>query len=176
MDKTQLIHQGHIVCRVLQDDGTFPNNSRLPVIIYKGALLLHPSDDSTVIKKAFEANNWTNAWVDGIYDYQHYHSVTHEVLGIFCGTADVQLGGPHGVCVEVNRGDVILIPAGVAHKCLKSSHDFLVVGAYPDGIEYDLNYGKDGERPQADENISRVPLPEKDPVYGDKGPLKDNWK
>ena len=176
MDKTQLIQQAYEVSHILEDDGTFPNNQTLPLLIYKGALLLQPGDDESAIKKVFESNGWTNSWVDGVFDYHHYHSVTHEVMGVYCGTADLQLGGPHGVCVEVLRGDVIIIPAGVAHKNLKSSEDFSVVGAYPGGKDYDMNYGKDGERPAADENIARVPLPDKDPVYGIEGAVKTAWK
>ena len=176
MDKTQIIQQAYEVAHVLKDDGTFPNNALLPLLIYKRALLLKPGDDESAVKKVFESNGWSNAWVDGVYDYQHYHSLTHEVMGVYCGTADIQLGGPEGVCVEVMRGDVIIIPAGVAHKCLKSSEDFSVIGAYPAGRNYDMNYGKQGERPKADENIANVPVPDKDPVYGIQGALKEKWK
>ena len=176
MDKTQLIQQAYEVSHILEDDGTFPNNARLALLVYKGALLLQPGDDESAIKKVFESNGWTNSWINGVYDYHHYHSVTHEVMGVFCGMADLQLGGPNGVCLEVLRGDVIIIPAGVAHKCLKASDDFSVVGAYPDGREYDLMYGKEGERPSADGNIADVPEPDKDPVYGEEGPLKQIWK
>jgi len=176
MDKTQIVQQAYEAFHVLKDDGIFPNNRDCPLIIYKGALLLQPGDDESAIKKVFEQNGWSNAWVDGIYDYHHYHSVTHEVLGVYCGTADLKLGGPHGVCVELTRGDVIIIPAGVAHKCEKSSEDFSVVGAYPDGKDYDMNYGRDGERPKSDENIKQVPVPDKDPVYGANGPLMQSWK
>lgn len=176
MDKTQIIQQAYEVSHVLEDDGTFPNNGSFPLLVYKRALLLQPDDDETAIKKVFESNGWSNSWVNGVYDYHHYHSVTHEVLGVYCGTADLQLGGPHGVCVEVFRGDVIIIPAGVAHKCNKSSEDFSIVGAYPDGKDYDIMYGKEGERPKADENIAGVPVPSKDPVYGSEGPLRQSWK
>jgi len=50
-----------------------------------------------------------------------------------------------------------------------------VVGAYPNGVEWDMNYGQPKERPQADENIARIPLPELDPVYGSNGPLYEHW-
>ncbi|WP_250123845.1 cupin domain-containing protein [Chroococcidiopsis sp. CCMEE 29] len=64
----------------------------------------------------------------------HYHSTAHEVLGISRGKAAVRLGGDaRGQTFEVRAGDVIIIPAGVAHKNLDSSSDFLVVGAYPLG-------------------------------------------
>jgi uncharacterized protein YjlB len=36
-------------------------------------------------------------------------------------------------------------------------------------------YGESGERPQADHNIARVPVPEADPVYGTDGPLIEYW-
>jgi uncharacterized protein YjlB len=171
----QTIQTAHVICHTFDDDGTFPNNSKLPVIIYKGAFLLHPDEDAPAINEVFEKNNWKNSWEAGIFDYHHYHSITHEVLGVVCGTADIQLGGPEGVCVEVVRGDVVLIPAGVAHKCLKASGDFSVVGAYPNGKDYDLNKGQPGDRPKADENILRVELPDNDPVYGTIGPLKEHW-
>jgi len=50
-------------------------------------------------------------------------------------------------------------PAGVAHKNLGQSSTFAVVGAYPDGQHWDMNTGKPGERPRADQRIARVMLP-----------------
>ena len=87
----------------------------------------------------------------------------------------VQLGGPKGPKFEVRRGDVVVIPAGIAHKNLGSSPDFRVVGAYPDGQCWDMNYGKASERPQVDLKIANVPLPKLDPVFGDTGPLIQLW-
>ncbi|MGD8650012.1 MAG: hypothetical protein PVJ77_25990, partial [Desulfobacterales bacterium] len=72
-------------------------------------------------------------------------------------------------------GDVIIIPAGVAHKNLNQSLDFRCVGAYPAGQSPDMQYGKPSERPSADQNIRSVPLPETDPVFGKKGPLLEIW-
>ena len=173
---TEVIH-GHVASHVFEDDGKFPNNPALPALVYKGALHLHPDDEPEAILELFKRNNWTNGWKNGIYPYDHYHSNTHEVLGIFCGTADLLLGGPEdGVCVEVYRGDVVIIPAGVAHKNLKSSHDFLCVGACAEGREYDINYGKEEERPKVIQNILSVPVAKTDPVFGDTGPLIDCWK
>lgn len=70
---------------------------------------------------------------------------------------------------------MIVIPAGVAHKNLGSSADFTVVGGYPPGQDYDMQYGREGERPQADENIARVAHPDSDPLYGPQGPLPAHW-
>ncbi|HEY1024581.1 MAG TPA: cupin domain-containing protein [Sphingobacteriaceae bacterium] len=172
----EIIQKAHVVCHKCADDGSFPNNPVLPIMVYKGALLLHPEQDAPAVKKIFEEHGWSNSWEAGIYDYHHYHSVTHEVLGVICGKAEVQLGGPEGVCVELVRGDVVVIPAGVAHKCLSSSKDFRVVGAYPEGRNYDMNYGREGERPRVDDNIRNVSVPDTDPVYGSEGPLIKNWK
>ena len=70
----------------------------------------------------------------------------------------------------------MIIPAGVGHKNLGASQDFAVVGAYPARQHWDMCHGKPGERPKADKNIARVPLPEADPVYGPNGPLVDKWQ
>ncbi len=176
MNKHDLVQEAYEVFQVMEDDGTFPNNAKLPVIIYKGAFLLRPDESEAVVIAHFERQNWRNAWTNGVFDYHHYHSNTHEVMGVISGTADLILGGESGVCVEVKRGDVIILPAGVAHKCLKSSDDFSVVGAYPEGENYDMNYGIQGERPKADANIAAVSIPETDPVYGNEGPLCSKWK
>ena len=174
-NSTSVLH-GHVITDILKDDGQFPNNETLPILVYKGSLNLHPSDEAECVVDLFHKNNWTNSWQGGIFDYQHYHSNTHEVMGVVIGRADVQLGGPEGVVIELLRSDVIIIPAGVAHKCLFSTDDFLCVGAYPEGKTFDMNYGEASERPEADEKISKVPIPSTDPIYGDSGPLLDHWK
>jgi uncharacterized protein YjlB len=166
------IQQINIIRNTLPDDGEFPNNALLQLLIYQQAL--HTTEGETV-KEIFESNRWINSWEDGIFDYHHYHSKTHEVLGVIRGTARLQFGGPSGIAQSVNPGDLIIIPAGVAHRLIEGDDDFTVVGAYPEGQPYDIMYGKDGERPQADNNIRSVPLPESDPLYGTDGPLIKNW-
>jgi len=90
--------------------------------------------------------------------------------------SSVRLGGDdNGKTFEVRSGDVIIIPAGVAHKNNGSSTDFQVVGAYSKGQKWDMNYGKPGERPQAERNIAQVPLHKTDPVYGRDGQLAEYW-
>ena len=81
-----------------------------------------------------------------------------------------------GNVVEISAGDVVVIPAGVAHKNVKQTRDFRTVGAYPRGTNYDMQYGKKGERPGADANIRAVPMPSADPVSGDDGALIDIWR
>lgn len=163
---------------LITDDGVFPNHASLPVLLYRNVFSQSEKNRDTAadIEEIFAENNWKNAWRNGIYDYHHYHSITHEVLGIYGGCATVQLGGEGGIAIEINKSDVLIIPAGVAHKNLSSDKDFQCVGAYPNGSDYDLNYGKENERPAADENISQVVLPANDPVFGFDGPLLEYWK
>ncbi len=175
MDKSASVQQAYVSSHVFTDDGTFPNNAGLPLLVYKGAFLLHPADEPNLIRNIFASHQWTNSWEGSILTEHHYHSNTHEVLGVFCGRGDVQLGGPEGVVVELSRGDVIVIPAGVAHRLIEGSADFSCVGAYPGGAAYNMNFGKAGERPRTDQEIAAVPLPEFDPVYGEKGSVHDCW-
>jgi uncharacterized protein YjlB len=160
---------------IIPDNGIFPN-SVLPVLLYKAVLHLPNDHAPVVIETIFESNGWTNSWRNGIYTYNHYHSTTHEVLGIYCGDCHVSLGGDKGIQLFIAKGDVLLIPAGVAHKNVGSSTDFKCVGAYPDGREFDINLGKSGERPGTDKNIRKVPLPKLDPLYGKEGCISMYWE
>jgi len=162
----------------LKDDGTFPNNEHLPVLFYEDCLQV-PDNFAAApgIEALFISNNWGGAWENGIYDFPHYHSTSHEVMGIAEGHVNVQLGGPHGVVLQMKKGDVLIIPAGVAHCRLDSSTDFSCVGAYPPGQEqYDIMRGDPAERPDADARIQLLPLPAIDPVYGADGPLLTYWQ
>jgi uncharacterized protein YjlB len=163
-----------MISQQLEDDGIFPN-SRLPLVLYRLAVKLAGHDPAAAFEQLFVENGWAGSWRNGIYPYHHYHSTAHEVLGVYRGSAKVQLGGEHGVVHEVRPGDVIIIPAGVAHKNLGSSGDFGVVGAYPHGQNPDMNYGRPGERPTSDGNIRRVALPKADPLCGIDGPLLEQW-
>jgi uncharacterized protein YjlB len=87
----------------------------------------------------------------------------------------VQLGGDEGLTTELEAGDVVVIPAGVAHKNLGSSSDLLVVGGYPRAQDYDMKHGDPEEREAAEWNVSEVPLPERDPVEGADGALHRAW-
>lgn len=158
----------------LADEGTFPNHPERPLVIYRAAFVPERCSAAS-IEQVVRAHRWGGAWRNGIYGYHHYHSTAHEVLGVARGSARVQLGGPEGETVDVRAGDVLIVPAGVAHKNLGASGDFLVVGAYPAGQDWDMNTGRPGERPQADRNIEQVPLPAMDPIYGAGGPLIMHW-
>jgi len=160
----------------LKDDGIFPNN-KLPVLYYPNILSLPPLFAATFIRNLFHRNGWSNAWRSGIYTFHHYHSNTHEVMGVYKGETTLLLGGEQGIRLVVKRGDVLIIPAGVAHRNLGGESDVKCVGAYPNGLQYDMRYGKTEDRPAADITIENIPKPEKDPVLGKKSSsLIDNWQ
>ncbi len=121
-----------IVTFTLDDDGTFPNN-RLPMLVYPQAIAPGADDPCTAFEERFRANGWGGTWRDGIFDYHHYHATAHEVLGCAQGWVQVRLGGPNGREARLNAGDVVLLPAGTAHRNLGHSADYRIVGAYPPG-------------------------------------------
>ncbi len=157
-------------------DGVIPNKERWPLVFYRGAVSLPADlDPAAVIEDLFELNGWGDSWRNGIYDYVHYHSRIHEVLGIARGTGTVRFGGNNGKTVHLKAGDVAILPAGTGHQCLTASTDFLVVGAYPPSGTYD-ECTKSEEHARALKTIPKVGRPRKDPVYGSKGPLLSAWK
>ena len=79
------------------DDGVIPNHPRWPLIVYKSAVRLPEClDPAAVFEELFDSRGWGRSWRDGIYDYAHYHSRIHEVLGIARGSGRVQFGGKRG--------------------------------------------------------------------------------
>ena len=161
---------------LIPDDGIFPNNDALPLILMQQVFDPKTKNLVRTIEKMFHGNAWGKSWRNGIYNFHHYHSTAHEVLGIYAGRVKVQFGGPDGQVVTGEAGDVIIIPAGVSHKNLDQSQDFRCVGAYPEGQSPDMQYGKSGERPQVDNNIRSVSLPKMDPAFGMDGPLLEIWE
>jgi uncharacterized protein YjlB len=135
-----------------------------------------------------------------MYKQAHYHSTTHEALGvrrpavcatpltpeqIYRGRAMLQLGGElgKGVTFDVQAGDCLVLPAGYAHRALEDHDGFGMVGAYPldRQADWDMRYGRSRAEGQADEakirawvSSSEVPL---DPVYGGGSgtPLRKAW-
>ncbi|RAX37503.1 cupin domain-containing protein [Rhizobium tropici] len=148
-----------------------PNNQRFPVIVYRGALAGRNRAEG--FEQLFRANGWGGLWRNGVYDFHHYHSTAHEILGIAEGQARLMIGGPGGKDIEVKAGDALLLPAGTGHCRLEASGDFLVIGGYPPDQEADLCR----EIPSAEQKarIEKLGVPATDPLKGKAGGLRSLW-
>jgi uncharacterized protein YjlB len=168
MRKPNLLH--------FRDDGRTPNNP-LPLVIYRSCVALSGRlDPAAVFEELFASHGWKDSWRDGMYDYMHFHTQTHEVLGVAKGRVRAQFGGSSGKAVELKAGDVVMLPAGTGHKRLSASRDLLIVGAYPATGSYDEPKPNDIDHAKAVAAIARVPAPAQDPVYGKRGPLVELWR
>jgi uncharacterized protein YjlB len=158
-----------------EPNGWVPNNETLAVIVYRRVL---PADDRDTAAEAFEErfgqNGWPPQWRDSVFDYHHYHSTAHEVMGVLGGSADLILGGPSGYTLRVAAGDALLLPAGTGHCLLEARGGFQVVGAYPQGQQWDLR--RDALTPDEQRRMLALPFPPNDPVYGANGPMVETWR
>jgi uncharacterized protein YjlB len=136
-------------------------------------LLVYPQVTAAITPEYFEdlftRNRWPAAWRNGVFPFHHYHSNSHEVLGVYEGEVTVQFGGDQGVTVTARPGDVIVLPAGTAHKKLSARGALGIVGAYPEGSRPDTKMG-------FEKHGGEAPLPACDPVHGPGGPLFTYWR
>ncbi|PSK36155.1 1,2-dihydroxy-3-keto-5-methylthiopentene dioxygenase [Elsinoe australis] len=153
-----------------------PNTSIInkPLLVYHKAF---SSANASALEAYFsKIGVVTPQWRYTMYSTSHFHSTTHEVLGISSGSAKLCFGhedNPERVVEKLTAGDVVVIPAGVAHRLLEDIEGgFEMVGCYPKGHNWDMCYGKEGEEDKV-KGISKVDWFTKDPVYGDKGPVLD---
>lgn len=158
------------------DAGGIPNNPHFPLLVYAGAIPAEATDPAVAFETLFSGNGWDKGWRNGIFDYPHYHSNTHEVLGIARGSARVRFGGSDGKVLTVSAGNAVLIPAGTGHERLWCSVDLLVIGFYPPGPEPDLIREDTAGLARMRANIEAVGRPKTDPVFGASGGLLDIWK
>lgn len=158
-------------------DHEVPNNARLPVVYYPAALdLLRERDPARSFEVLFARNRWTGSWRNGIYPFRHFHPSAHEVLGLARGQARVELGGTGGRLVALRAGDVVVLPAGTAHRKVDATSDLLVVGAYPEGSCVDQRRAGEADIVEACAKAAAVALPARDPVHGGSGPLVGLWR
>jgi uncharacterized protein YjlB len=146
-------------------------NSRFPVLIYRGAISAGAGGSiADAMEQTFQKHDWLNNWRElGVYDYHHYHSTTHEVLGMAHGKITLELGGKGGTIVKLTPGDVVVLPAGTSHTRLDNSSDSHMVGGYPDGRDWDLIRDEqisDSDLRAAIKLIGSLPIPAADPVTG----------
>jgi uncharacterized protein YjlB len=163
---------------LFEDDGWIPNNPHLPFVVFRAAIDLKGSPDpEALVEDTFRSHGWGECWRNSaIHPYTHYHSRIHEAMGIARGRAKVLFGGESGAVVELNAGDVVVLPAGTGHQGIWQSPDLVVVGAYPPVGRYDLCRGSRAEHSHAVAAIPHVPLPATDPVRGKNGPLIRLWR
>lgn len=154
------------------DAADVPNHD-WPLLLYRGAL---PGVDADAARRRLAEHGWGGAWTDGVYPYTHYHDDAHEVLAVVAGRARIRFGGEAGTTVDVEAGDVAVLPAGTGHRRVEADDAFLVVGAYPEGQEAFTTRRPDREdEPVARAAVRAVPRPAQDPLYGPDGPLLDCW-
>jgi uncharacterized protein YjlB len=185
--------------------GAFPNTSihpGRPLLIYHGCFTITTTTTTTTTTTRVSSSSMAKtveshlrhigvvdpAWRYTMYRQHHYHSTTNEVLVVVSHSrAELCFGGSEGkenegkVVVEVERGDVMVVPAGVGHALLRELGDgdgegtFEMVGSYPVGAEdWDMCTGKQGEKGDEWGNVAKVRWFERDPVYGDEGPVLDS--
>lgn len=167
-----------VVAHLLGPSGAIPNHPRWPLLLYPGAVEISGPDPAIAFERLFDANLWPAAWRNGVYPFHHFHATAHEALGVYSGEVTVQFGGASGVTVTAKPGDVVVLPAGTGHKKLASRGSLGIVGAYPRGQHADMNVAKlagKASAAQSAQAVARVELPERDPVYGEKGPLFVHW-
>lgn len=81
--------------------------------------------------------------------------------------------------MSLSVGDVIVLPAGVAHCCLESEEGYEYVGLYPKGSpHWDNNFCRADEEETREKaaNARAVPVPEYDPITGKDGDLVRIWR
>src|SRR3954452_12399884 len=108
-------------------------NSTLHVLLYRSVLSPGTAGKASAFRARFKRTGWTGIWTDTIYDYTHFHSNAHEVLGIAEGKVTLRLGGEDGSLFRLRTGDMLVLPAGIGHRRVGGDEGLKVVGAYPRG-------------------------------------------
>jgi uncharacterized protein YjlB len=150
----------------LAPDGGFPEPLH-PVLFYHAVLPERTVDLADAFERVFGTHGWPPQWRDDMLNVDHFHATAHEVLGVVQGHAVIRLGGPHGPVIEIYPRDALVLPAGSGHCKIGGTEDFLMVGAYPAGQQWDMRRGEPSELEQVIQCIAAVPLPPHDPLGGE---------
>ena len=163
----------NVITHLLAANGPIPNHPRWPLLVYPAVVQLARPE---AFEELFTGNRWPAAWRNGVHPFHHYHSNSHEALGVYEGEVTVQFGGERGITVTAKPGDVIVLPAGTGHKKLSSRGALGIVGAYPEGSHPDTCMPPFARANSNAAKVAQVELPPSDPVYGPAGPLFDHWR
>ncbi|PKX94070.1 cupin domain-containing protein [Aspergillus novofumigatus IBT 16806] len=140
-----------------------PNTSiqSKPLMIYHKAFSASPNQLTTHLEEVGEV---TPQWV-------------YSISGVVSGRARLCFGGegnPNRFDTIVEKGDLIIVPAGVGHRLLDEldteEERFKMVGAYPKQKQWDMCYGQSGEEDKV-KGIKDLGWFHKDPLFGDDGPV-----
>jgi uncharacterized protein YjlB len=134
------------------------------------------ADPAVPFEQAFARHGWGDGWRNGIFGFLHFHTHTHEALGIARGRATVEFGGARGRVFDVVAGDVVVLPAGCGHRRLGGTPDLLVVGAYPNGSPSEHQRPDPARHGEAVAAVALTPVPAADPLFGPNGPLARLWR
>lgn len=157
-------------CHLVEPQAGMPNNPHTPLVVYAQALD-GSSDLAVEFGYLFHAHDWPSAWRSGIFDFHHHHSSAHEALGIYRGEITLCFGGDSGLILAAKRGDVIVVPAGVAHKRLHESGN---TDGYPRGQIPDTCDGSTAHSDQV--TIASASNTVMDPVHGAASLLQQHWQ
>jgi uncharacterized protein YjlB len=159
-----------------------PNTSiqNKPLLIYHGVVSKNSSSADSSVSASQLSTHLESVgavvpqWQYTMYRQTHFHSNCHELLGVIAGRAKLCFGGeenPGRVEPVVEAGDLMIVPAGVAHRLLEdqSGGAFKMLGCYPPGKDWDMCYGAPGDEGKI-ANISELAWFDKDPLYGKDGP------
>ena len=159
--------------QTLEPDNGIPN-SKLPLAFWRGRL---PKDarSGSAATALFRKSGWQGTWVYTVFPYWHFHTRGHEALACVSGRARIGFGGDQGIKVDVEVGDVCVIPAGVGHRRLDSSSDFQMAGGYPPGQEGNIVRPGNLDDETIAREIAVLTLPETDPISGRNDGVVEAW-
>jgi uncharacterized protein YjlB len=160
--------------KIFEPNGGIPN-SRLPLVFWKDRLPLAVRGGAKA-QELFRANDWQGTWVYTVFPFWHFHTQGHEALACVSGSARIGFGGDAGIEVDVAQGDVCVIPAGVGHKKLGASADFLMAGCYPPRQEGNIVRPGDLDDQRIAREIESLALPATDPISGRADGVVSIWR
>lgn len=160
--------------QMFEPDGGIPN-SRLPLVFWRNRLPKEARGGAAATA-LYRGNGWQGTWVYTVFPYWHFHTRGHEVLACVSGSARIGFGGDHGIKVDVQVGDVCMIPAGVGHRKFDASSNFLIAGGYPPGQEGNIVRPGDLDEERIRGEVAAVKLPETDPISGHADGVVAVWR